>query len=665
VTTTRRDRTAWSLGPLAAALLAALLFIAMSGNASADGATLTFSPTSATPGSPLTVHYGGAAIGATIDLVYEETTAGVRHRVTTRLGRTTAKSGTIDMAAPFAVHAYRVEMREDCSGTPHIGDCGLLASAVVPLVPVELTIDPAFPGETVTIHWRNAPAHAALFWSYRIFSTYLIRSAGWIDATSGTLTLPAPEAGWVGTPPTLGMYRTCTERWIGPLPYHSCEDEMASAFLAAPTPEISVAPIGYPGEGAWVTYTNAPSNVELRVIGAARPWGRRETVSVGFIHGPGSEIDPRARLSGTIGFWVPYLYSAERIELRNPCGGACELFPMMLHVYASAPFSIHPGELLVTPSEAHRGDTVTITYTHAPADAAIVRGLTPLGFGSPFATGPSGRRITIARDEGSGDYALTLHARCSFSTVWGYEMADCSPTVASARLRILDDEPVGRPSPSPTATLALAGRATFAAPTPAPSGPSVFGASTDAPGIAGASATPSGDPLASPRPTETPAPSIAGTVRPAATTAPTFAPSPPTLSVPPARTTAPTFAPTPTQTATSLPIVVPTPTATVQPSPTQPPAPSATQKPNTAPQIAKIADQTGKPGQVFTIGVSASDADGDKLTLGCGGADKFVDNGNGTGTFQWTGTKAGKYSFTCTASDGKATASTTFTITLD
>jgi len=65
------------------------------------------------------------------------------------------------------------------------------------------------------------------------------------------------------------------------------------------------------------------------------------------------------------------------------------------------------------------------------------------------------------------------------------------------------------------------------------------------------------------------------------------------------------------------------------------------------------------------MGVSATDPDGDKIALSCGGADKFTDFGNGSGLFQWTGTKAGKYSFTCTASDGKLSSSTTFTITVN
>ena len=89
-----------------------------------------------------------------------------------------------------------------------------------------------------------------------------------------------------------------------------------------------------------------------------------------------------------------------------------------------------------------------------------------------------------------------------------------------------------------------------------------------------------------------------------------------------------------------------------------------TQKPNSPPQIERIGDRSGKVGQQFVIGVSASDEDGDKITLGCGGADKFTDNGNGSGTFVWTGTKPGKYTFTCSASDGKLSSSTTFAITV-
>lgn len=70
-------------------------------------------------------------------------------------------------------------------------------------------------------------------------------------------------------------------------------------------------------------------------------------------------------------------------------------------------------------------------------------------------------------------------------------------------------------------------------------------------------------------------------------------------------------------------------------------------------------------GQAFEIGLSATDPDGDKIALGCGGADKFTDFGNGTGLFQWTGRKAGTYTFTCTASDGTASSSTTFAITVN
>ena len=60
--------------------------------------------------------------------------------------------------------------------------------------------------------------------------------------------------------------------------------------------------------------------------------------------------------------------------------------------------------------------------------------------------------------------------------------------------------------------------------------------------------------------------------------------------------------------------------------------------------------------------MAATDAEGDKITLTCTGADKFTDFGDGNGVFEWTATKAGTYTFTCTASDGKASTSTTFSI---
>jgi hypothetical protein len=144
----------------------------------------------------------------------------------------------------------------------------------------------------------------------------------------------------------------------------------------------------------------------------------------------------------------------------------------------------------------------------------------------------------------------------------------------------------------------------------------------------------------------------------------------PTIAPPPAvvassSAPSPIVAPSPIPTAT--PTQQPTATPTQQPTatPTQRATPSPTPKPNSPPQIERIGDQSGKVGQRFVIRISASDPDGDKITLSCGGADKFTDNGDGTGTLEWTGTKPGKYAFICSASDGKASSSTAFAITVD
>jgi Big-like domain-containing protein len=173
--------------------------------------------------------------------------------------------------------------------------------------------------------------------------------------------------------------------------------------------------------------------------------------------------------------------------------------------------------------------------------------------------------------------------------------------------------------------------------------------------------------------TPTPEPELVIVSRPARTAVPTVAATTTTPAIAPAQTTAPTLAPTPT--ATHAPIVVTTPSPTVAPTtaptaaptakPTATPTLTPTLKPNSPPQISRIAAQSGKVGQAFEIGVWATDPDGDRIALSCGGADKFTDYGNGTGLFQWTGRKGGTYSFTCTASDGKASSSTTFTITVN
>ena len=196
---------------------------------------------------------------------------------------------------------------------------------------------------------------------------------------------------------------------------------------------------------------------------------------------------------------------------------------------------------------------------------------------------------------------------------------------------------------------------------------------------------------ASPLPSEattpsapTPEPKHAASNNLPPTTAPTLAPSPtpiPTVSTPspvvtpsPIPTAAPTVNPTqaPTQQPTQAPTQQPTATPTQQPTATPTPTPAPTQratssptpKPNSPPQIERISDQSGKVGQRFVIRVSASDVDGDKIALTCGGADKFTDNGDGTGTLEWTGTKPGKYAFSCSASDGKSSSSTAFAITV-
>jgi hypothetical protein len=194
--------------------------------------------------------------------------------------------------------------------------------------------------------------------------------------------------------------------------------------------------------------------------------------------------------------------------------------------------------------------------------------------------------------------------------------------------------------------------------------------------------TPSPTPIptvpSAPAPILTPSPTTAPTTLPvpsptqAQSAAPTLTPSPtpiPTVPSTPSPIVAPSPIPTatPTQQPTATPTQQPTATPTQQPTatPTQRATATPTQKPNLPPQIERIGDQSGKVGQQFVIRISASDPDGDRITLSCGGADKLTDNGDGTGTLEWTGTKPGKYAFTCSASDGKSSSSTAFAITVD
>ncbi len=90
---------------------------------------------------------------------------------------------------------------------------------------------------------------------------------------------------------------------------------------------------------------------------------------------------------------------------------------------------------------------------------------------------------------------------------------------------------------------------------------------------------------------------------------------------------------------------------------------------NQDPILAAIGAKGGAEGALLTFGITASDADGTTPTLttsalptGAG----FVDNGNGTGTFNWTPdfTQAGGYSVTFYATDGTATDSEVVAITI-
>jgi hypothetical protein len=526
--------------------------------------------------------------------------------------------------------------------------------------------DTAFPEDTVTVTWERLPVGTDLYWVHNILGFGLIGGAGDVDRISGSRSVRVPWPS-LGSSVKLGAYRDCFEIGFGPFRRTECVGELASAVIGLRGPEITVRPaLAYPGQGAFVTFDHAPVGAELWIKSSlSGPWAPAR-MHIGTVPGraAGADFSERTVASGEVGFWTPEYFSAERIELRQPCRGLqCTLAPSLVwRLFASTPFSVGAPELEVTPDEARIGDTVVVSAEHAPADAVVARdhsGVT--GFGHSFAHGvsSSGTRVTIARDLEVGDHTLSLHARCEFSVVLVIHFANCSPTLATVRLTIVDEEAIGRASAEPTGIL-------VARPT--------LGAASSAPALPVATA-----PARSTDPVPTPSPTTLVTLAsPATAVAPTPAPTPIAASLAPLQATAPTFAPSPTPTSsptptpaptirsTLLPIVTASPVPTVQPTvtPTKTPTPPPTQKPNTPPQITKIGDQSGKAGQQFVIGVSASDADGDKIALTCGGADKFTDHGDGTGTFVWTGTKAGTYTFTCSASDGKASTSTSFAITL-
>ncbi|MDF1545838.1 MAG: Ig-like domain-containing protein, partial [bacterium] len=91
---------------------------------------------------------------------------------------------------------------------------------------------------------------------------------------------------------------------------------------------------------------------------------------------------------------------------------------------------------------------------------------------------------------------------------------------------------------------------------------------------------------------------------------------------------------------------------------------------NTPPVLAVIGDKSVDEGQLLSFGMSATDDDGDPLTftpsaLPAGAV--FVDNGDGTASFDWIPTfdQAGSYAMTVDVSDGTDLASETITITVN
>ena len=91
---------------------------------------------------------------------------------------------------------------------------------------------------------------------------------------------------------------------------------------------------------------------------------------------------------------------------------------------------------------------------------------------------------------------------------------------------------------------------------------------------------------------------------------------------------------------------------------------------NQAPVLAAIGAQTTTENVQLTFGVSASDPDATIPALSTStlpGAASFLDNGDGTGTFDWTPSfvEAGSYNVTFYATDGSATDSEAVTITVN
>jgi hypothetical protein len=101
-----------------------------------------------------------------------------------------------------------------------------------------------------------------------------------------------------------------------------------------------------------------------------------------------------------------------------------------------------------------------------------------------------------------------------------------------------------------------------------------------------------------------------------------------------------------------------------------------TTTPNEIPVLTAIGSQTAAEGGKLEFLVSATDADGDKLTLTADGLPatgltepaKFTDNGDGTGTFAWTpnytAATSSPYKVTFTVSDGEDSVSEAVSITV-
>ena len=91
---------------------------------------------------------------------------------------------------------------------------------------------------------------------------------------------------------------------------------------------------------------------------------------------------------------------------------------------------------------------------------------------------------------------------------------------------------------------------------------------------------------------------------------------------------------------------------------------------NTAPSIDAISDQTIVTGETVTVPVSASDAEGDSLTLSKSSGPAFVtltDNGDGTGSLEIApgSADAGTYTVEVTADDSSAASTESFQLTVD